>query len=78
MLKFDGGKSVEHARGEGNNPTVGCKVVAGGLRKCVEFWRVMGASNFVQKVIVEGWALSFLQLTMPKMLHNHNSTNLYT
>ena len=77
MLNFNGVESVEHARGEGNNPTVGCKVVAGGLRKCVEFWRVMGA-NFVQKVFVEGYALSFMQLPMPRILRNHNSTNPYT
>ena len=30
MLKFDGGESVEHGIGEGNNPTLGCEVVAGG------------------------------------------------
>ena len=40
MLKFDGAESVEHARGGGNNPTVGCEVVAGGLRNCVEFWSI--------------------------------------
>ena len=50
---FDGGESVEHARGGGNNPTVGCEVVAGRLRNCVEFLRVMGASSFVQKVTVD-------------------------
>ena len=37
MLNFDDGESVEHARGEGNNPTVGSEVVAGELRNCVEF-----------------------------------------
>ena len=78
MLNFDGGESVEHARGGGNNPTVGCEVVADGLRNCVEFWRVMGASSVVQKVIVEGYALAFMQLLMPRILRNHNSTNLYT
>ena len=51
MLNFDGGESAEHARGGGHNPTVGCEVVADGLRNCVEFWR---ASSFVQKVIVRG------------------------
>ena len=74
MLNFDGGESVEYARGGGNNPTLACKVVAGGLRNCVEFWRVMGASNFVQKVIVEGWALSFTRSPMRRMLHYHSST----
>ena len=29
MMNFDGGESVEHARGDGNNPTLGCEVVAG-------------------------------------------------
>ena len=43
MLNFDGGESVEHARGGGNNPTVGGEVVAGGVLNCVEYWRVMGA-----------------------------------
>ena len=46
MLNFDGGESMEHARGGRNNPAVGCEVVAGGLRNCVEFWRVVGASSF--------------------------------
>ena len=78
MLNFDGGESVEHARGEGNNPTVGCEVVAGGLRNCVDFWRVMAATSFVQNVIVEGYALSFMQLPMPRILRNHNSMNPYT
>ena len=78
MLNFDGGESMEHARGGGNNPTVGCEVVAGGLRNCVEFWRVMGSSSFVQKVIVEGYALLFMQLPMPRILRNDNSVNLYT
>ena len=59
MLNFDGGESVGHARRGGNNPTVACEVVAGGLRNCVEFWRVMGASNFVQKVIEDRYALPF-------------------
>ena len=78
MLNFDGGESVEHARGGGNNPTSGCEVVAGGLGNCVAYWRVMGASSFVQKIIVEGYALPFMQLFMPQILRNHNSTNLYT
>ena len=49
ILNFDGGESVEHARGRGrgNNPTVGCEILAGELRNWVEFWRVMGASSFV-------------------------------
>ena len=72
MLNFDGGESVEHARGGGNNPTVGCEVVAGWLRNCDEFWRVMGASSFVQKVIMEGYALSFMQLHMPKISRYHS------
>ena len=59
MLNFDDGESVEHARGGGNNPTVACQVVAGGLRNCVEFWRVMGALYFVQKVIEDRYALPF-------------------
>ena len=67
MLNFDGGESVEHARGGGNNSTVGCEEVADGLRNCVEFWRVMGASSFVQKVIVEDYALSFMQLPMQRI-----------
>ena len=78
MLNFDGGESVEHARAEGNNPTLGCEVVAGGLTNCVDFWRVMRASSFVQKVIVEAYAFSFMQLPMPRILRNHNSTNPYT
>ena len=37
----------------------------------------MGASNFVQKVIEDGYALPFTRLPMPKMLHYHSSTKLY-
>ena len=37
MLNFDGGECEARTRGRGNNPTVGCKVVAGGLSNCVEF-----------------------------------------
>ena len=77
MLKFDDGESVEHARGGGINPIVGCKVVASGLRNCVEFWRVIGASNFAQKVIVAGYAFPFTRLPMPRMLHYHSSTKRY-
>ena len=43
MLNFDGVESVEHARGGGNNPTVGCEVVADGLRNCVEFLESYGS-----------------------------------
>ena len=37
----------------------------------------MGASNFVQKVIVEAYSLSFTRLHMPRMLHYHSSTKQY-
>ena len=56
--------ATEHARGGGNNPTVGCEVVAGGLRKCVEFLESYGSIKFRTKG--NGFALSFMQLPMPK------------
>ena len=74
MLNFDGGESVEHARGGRNNPTVGREVVARRLRNCDEVWRVMGVSSFVQKVIMECYALSFMQIHMPKMSCYYSST----
>ena len=48
MLNFDGGESVEHARGGGNNPTVGCEILAGGLRNCVL------ESNGIIKLCIKG------------------------
>ena len=49
--------------------------MAGGLRVCASFWREMGASRFVMRVIEEGYLLPFVQLPVPKMIKNHASAH---
>lgn len=50
-------------------------VVKGRLRKNIDFWRSIGASNWLLKVICEGYCLPFVDLPPKKCFFcNHDST----
>ena len=48
-------------------------VVVGSLARCKPFWETMGASEFVLRIICEGYLLPFVQLPRPKTVKNHSS-----
>ena len=52
-----------------------CVVVKGRLRANIAFWQSIGASNWLLKVIREGYCLPFVVLPELKFFHNHKSTS---
>ena len=48
-------------------------VVVGSLARCKPFWETMGASEFVLRIICEGYLLPFVQLPRPKTVKNHSN-----
>ena len=51
-----------------------CVVVKGRLRQNIDFWRGIGASSWLLKVIGEGYCLPFVDLPSKKFFRNHDST----
>ena len=56
------------------NVVYSCVVVKGRLSTDIDFWRDIRASNWLLKVIREGYCLSFVDLPSKRFFHNHDST----
>ena len=56
------------------NVVYSCVVVKGRLSTDIDFWRGIRASNWLLKVIREGYCLSFVDLPSKRFFHNHDST----
>ena len=54
--------------------TASCIVVKGQLRENIAFWQSISASNWLLRVIREGYCLPFVDLPEVKFLQNHKST----
>ena len=54
--------------------TASCVVVKGRLRENIAFWQSIGASNWLLRVIREGYCLPFVDLPDVKFFQNHMST----
>lgn len=52
-------------------------VVKGCLHENIAFWHSIGASNWLLKVIREGYCLPLVDLPPMKFFHNHGTTLLY-
>ena len=50
-----------------------CVVVKGRLRENIAFWQNIGASNWLLRVIREGYCLPFVELPEAKFFQNHTS-----
>lgn len=50
-----------------------CVVVKGRLRENIAFWHNIGASNWLLRVIREGYCLPFVELPKGKFFQNHKS-----
>ena len=50
-----------------------CVVVKGRLRENIAFWRNIGASNWLLRVLHEGYCLPFVELPEAKFFQNHRS-----
>ena len=64
-LSFDREEIHEHVERE--------DVVMGSLTNKIKFWREMGASAFIQKIILYGYSLPFVRLPEPCVHANHGS-----
>ena len=51
--------------------------VKGRLRENIDFWRSIGASQWLLKVLHEGYCLPFVELPMSRTFQNHNSALFY-
>ena len=63
--------------GVGKKHEVGREVCAGRLKNCEQFWRYLGASEFILKIIKFGYALPFLCLPADKEFKNHASVSTH-
>ena len=50
-----------------------CVVVKGRLQENIAFWQNIGASNWLLRVIREGYSLPFVELPEVKFFQNHKS-----
>ena len=65
LMEADGGWDVRE---------VGVQdVQVGSLAKCMQFWRMMGASRFIQTIVLHGYALPFIEVPRAREFANHRS-----
>ena len=48
-------------------------VQVGSLAKCMQFWRMMGASRFIQTIVLHGYAQPFIEVLRAREFANHPS-----
>ena len=52
--------------------------VKGNLKANIEFWKSIGAPNFIISIIDNGYSLPFVNLPEPVKLRNNKSARLHT
>ena len=48
-------------------------VQVGSLARCMQFWRMMGASRYIQTIVLHGYALPYIEVPRAREFANHRS-----